>query len=244
VFLAPLFLKKRISGLYARIVRLIECIKNLVYNKMSDNEDFYEHVSTTTKILKNIDIKPTNDVDVMKSLLYKRLLYEKSKKMKYLKFSDLLFALTTQLTQTKKTIDLFSKMQNAQALQNLQKIYDEKSKILEDFKNDLNGHYITVFCGCLNETCIRLYWLNDTGILEYAIIALIEKKELSAKSEHDINIWTLIKKNNMIEKECKTYDELISYFEKTYKIHNVSAFKSQKKKKSLKKSKKVPKKAR
>ena len=214
---------------------------------MSDNEDFYEPVSTTTKILKNIDIKPTNDVDVMKSLLYKRLLYEKSKKMKYLKFSDLLFAelfaLTTQLTQTKKTIDLFSKIQNAQVLQNLQKIYDEKSKILEDFKNDLNGHYITVFCGCLNETCIRLYWLNDTGILEYAIIALIEKKELSAKSEHDINIWTLIKKNNMIEKECKTYDELISYFEKTYKIHNVSAFKSQKKKKSLKKSKKGAKKS-
>ena len=101
---------------------------------MSDNEDFYETVSTTTKILKNIDIKPTNDVDVMKSLLYKRLLYEKSKKMKYLKFSDLLFAelfaLTTQLTQTKKTIDLFSKIQNAQVLQNMQKIYDEKSKIL------------------------------------------------------------------------------------------------------------------
>ena len=72
---------------------------------------------------------------------------------------------------------------------------------------------------------------------------MIEKKELSAKSEHNINIWTLIKKNNMIEKECKTYDELISYFEKTYKIHNVSAFKSQKKKKSLKKSKKGAKKS-
>ena len=79
--MAPLFLKKRISGLYARIVRIIERIKNLVYNKMSDNKDFYEPFSTR-KILENIDIKPTNDVDVMKSLLYKRLLYEKSKNLK------------------------------------------------------------------------------------------------------------------------------------------------------------------
>lgn len=212
---------------------------------MSDDEDFYEPVPTTTKILKkiDIDIKPTNDVDVMKSLLYKRLLYEKSKKMKYLKFSDLFASLNAELTQLKKTIDVLSKIQNTQALQYMQKIYDEKLKILEDFKNDLNGHYITLFCGCLNETCIRLYWVNNTGILEYAIIALIEKKELSKKSEHDINTWTLIKENNMIEKECETYDELISYFEKTYKIHNVSAFKSQKKKKSLKKSKKGAKKS-
>ena len=89
----------------------------------------------------------------------------------------------------------------------MQKIYNENLKVLEDFKNDLNGHYITLFCGCLNETCIRLYWVNDTDKLEYAIIALIEKKEVSVRSEHDINTWTLIKEDNTIEKECKTYDE-------------------------------------
>ena len=80
---------------------------------MSD-EDFYEPVSTpSTKIFKNIDIKPINDVDVMRSLLYKRLLYEKSKKMEYIKFSDLVAYLNSGLTQTKKSIDLFSKIQNA-----------------------------------------------------------------------------------------------------------------------------------
>ena len=86
---------------------------------MSD-EDFYEPVSTpSTKIFKNIDIKPINDVDdvvVMRSLLYKRLLYEKSKKMEYIKFSDLVAYLNSELTQTKKSIDLFSKMQNAKEL--------------------------------------------------------------------------------------------------------------------------------